>query len=539
MDTIVSRLAVRFRRASAATAGNKAIAATLLLVLAVALLTVASTAYFLKGQYDRLGGTYFLIDDTWIHLRFAQNLAEGHGFCFNPGHPIAASTAPLWTCLLALSYRLTGELGLFAYFWGIVFFAMTCLLVYGLVGWITDSLPLAAAAAILAACCPWLTWSALSGMEITFSAAFVLLTLLLHLRYLDSDGWQGLLGVVAAAMTTLTRPETYVLLLAVVVHKVARSLLPLRVNLRRTLCAWLPMAAVLVALIVLPYGLFSIATAGSFFPNTYTAKVGDLGVIGAIKAGSVEAIEQALVTNPRLYLDDLVEAVEEISPILIAVLPFALFGLLRKDAAVLPLLVVLFPLLVGMVVPTKRISWPWYRHMLNLIPVFVVVSLAGSHQLLKAALSRTGKWAAPLRAIVLAVLAIALALDFVAQQPDVRESFIARGSAMKTEHVSVAQWINEQLPPQAVIAASDIGVVGFCTQRFIVDTEGLVTPDALGPERSDSPAKDRQVYEYLSQVKPDYLLKFRWVYPTFSEEEFPPIYASGNLKLHRTPWTRD
>src|SRR4030095_16184989 len=40
------------------------------------------------------------LDDSWIHLQFARNLAEGAGFSFNPGHPVAGSTAPLGTPLL-------------------------------------------------------------------------------------------------------------------------------------------------------------------------------------------------------------------------------------------------------------------------------------------------------------------------------------------------------------------------------------------------------------------------------------------------------
>ena len=109
---------------------------------------------------------------------------------------------------------------------------------------------------------------------------------------------------------------------------------------------------------------------------------------------------------------------------------------------------------------------------------------------------------------------------------------------MKAEHISVANWINEHLPPQAVIASSDIGVVGFCTQRFIIDTEGLITPEILGQQRLNSPAKDQEVYAYLQQAQPDYLVKFHWVYPTLPKTEFTPVHSSGNLTVYRTPWTR-
>ncbi len=54
------------------------------------------------------GLSSFPLDDPWIHLHFARNLAEGHGFAYNPGVPVAGSTAPLWTLLLASVFALLG-----------------------------------------------------------------------------------------------------------------------------------------------------------------------------------------------------------------------------------------------------------------------------------------------------------------------------------------------------------------------------------------------------------------------------------------------
>jgi hypothetical protein len=82
-------------------------------------------------------------------------------------------------------------------------------------------------------------------------------------------------------------------------------------------------------------------------------------------------------------------------------------------------------------------------------------------------------------------------------------------------------------------------VIGFYTENFIIDTEGLITPEILGEQRRNGPAKDREVYQYLEKTRPDYLVKFRNVYRTFSDTEFLPIHKSGKLVVYRTPWTRD
>ncbi|HXD99632.1 MAG TPA: hypothetical protein VN646_23970, partial [Candidatus Acidoferrum sp.] len=69
---------------------------TLRLVLAA----VLPLALFVMRERLVAGTSGFPLDDSWIHLHFARNLAEGAGFAYNPGRPVAGSTAPLWTLLL-------------------------------------------------------------------------------------------------------------------------------------------------------------------------------------------------------------------------------------------------------------------------------------------------------------------------------------------------------------------------------------------------------------------------------------------------------
>src|SRR5437870_11526868 len=68
-------------------------------------------AVFVVAEWRVAGGIGLPLDDSWIHVRFATNLARGQGFAINPGEPVAASTAPLWTLLLALAVA-TGLSGL-------------------------------------------------------------------------------------------------------------------------------------------------------------------------------------------------------------------------------------------------------------------------------------------------------------------------------------------------------------------------------------------------------------------------------------------
>ena len=44
---------------------------------------------------------HYVTDDTYIHLRYAQQLAHGEGFVFNTGERVYGTTSPLWVLLLA------------------------------------------------------------------------------------------------------------------------------------------------------------------------------------------------------------------------------------------------------------------------------------------------------------------------------------------------------------------------------------------------------------------------------------------------------
>ena len=44
----------------------------------------------------------WMADDGFIHLRVVENVLHGHGFVFNAGERVEASTSPLWVALLAL-----------------------------------------------------------------------------------------------------------------------------------------------------------------------------------------------------------------------------------------------------------------------------------------------------------------------------------------------------------------------------------------------------------------------------------------------------
>jgi hypothetical protein len=94
------------RRSS--TASNRYVEAWIILAVA-ALLTVF---FYLLLSVLTLG-VGFPLDDSWIHLTYARNLAEHGEWAFRLGERSAGSTAPLWTALLSIGFLI----GLAPYVW--------------------------------------------------------------------------------------------------------------------------------------------------------------------------------------------------------------------------------------------------------------------------------------------------------------------------------------------------------------------------------------------------------------------------------------
>ena len=73
--------------------------------------------------------------------------------------------------------------------------------------------------------------------------------------------------------------------------------------------------------------------------------------------------------------------------------------------------------------------------------------------------------------------------------------------------MQVAQWINDHAPQDAVIATHDIGIIGYFSNRQIVDLAGLVTPEMV-PIMNDP----QKTAEYLRSKHASYLIVYSGYY---------------------------
>ncbi len=467
-------------RAGGQAAGTLGVAGALALGIAAFLYRQWETA-------DTLSLGVFPLDDSWIHLHFARNLAEGQGFAYNPGAPVAGSTAPLWTLLLGGAFAAAGSHVELAKALGVLAALGAALAARRLGERWTGDAGLGLVAGALTALSGPLVWGALSGMEVGLAALLTTAALCVPL----SPVWRpaALLG-----LAVLARPEA--VLLAPLVLLVA----PLR--LRRVLV----FAAVLAALLA-PWVAFNLATTGSPLPATASAKV-EGGLVGLF-SGHREAAPKALFARPWQFEIEWVQWLWNVSwllPGLAVVGLVALWWRLGARAphgrATLPAAVLLLhPLAMALLAPYRGPGFQEGRYSIHLLPLAVVVAVVAVGWLMPT-------WT---RARCLAVLALFLAALGGLWPAAGRYGWAIQN--IEAMQVRIGQWVARETPPGARLALNDVGAIAYLSRREVVDLMGLVTP-AILPFRREG---DAGVLRYLEGACPDYLIVFPAWFPELSE----------------------
>ncbi|MCB1008155.1 MAG: hypothetical protein KDB94_04585, partial [Acidobacteria bacterium] len=243
----------------------------------MAVVALASTGALLAAEawvFGDLGG--FPLDDSWIHLVFARSLAAGEGLAFAPGQLVAATTAPLWTALLALVASLGAPLPLATKLLGAAAYVLGVDASYRL-GRALGLVPARAAfAAALVLATDWLLWSSTSGMEVPL---FVWLSLEGIGRHVEerraalAGGAPAPVSFLIFALAALARPEGLLLL---VLAFADRAILPVRdgdgLRLARPRLATLALGVLVAALVIAPVALAFASASGSPLPTTLAAK---------------------------------------------------------------------------------------------------------------------------------------------------------------------------------------------------------------------------------------------------------------------------
>jgi hypothetical protein len=461
--------------------------------LLVVLAAAVPLAWLLLREHVIAGAAGFPLDDSWIHLHFARNLAAGDGFAYNPGHPVAGSTAPLWTLVLAAGAGIGGASLVMAKTLGVAC-AIAAALVVRRAAMAFGAPP--ATALVAAVALLWsgaFAWGALSGMEVTLAA--LLVAVALWSLALDAT-W---MTAVAAGLAALARPEAIVLapLLAL-----ARPL-----GVRRAL-----LFAVVVATLLAPFVAFSYATVGRPLPATAVAKI-EGGLLGWL-AGVREPAAVTWLTRPREFGLEWIRWLFTTHPLLPLALPAAVVAGRRCGRAlgVVALALIAHPLAMALLAPYRGPAFQEGRYSTHLLPLAVVV--------LAAMPGKPGRARSALLANVL--LAGVLVASLVALAP-AAERYAWGVQNINAMQVHLGHWLDARTPRAATLAVNDIGAIAFFSRRPVLDLMGLVTPEIL-PYRREG---ETGVITYVTERCPDYVVIFPAWFPRLASRHdlMTPVYS--------------
>lgn len=526
---------------------DRAVLAALALALCGAYL--AAELYLLDG---RLG---FPLDDSWIHLAFGRSLAAGEGLAVNPGEAVAGSTSPLWTALFALWVVLPGSALAWAKAAGAVLFAGVVLLAHGLAQDLTQKGGLGRGLAFLAgsltAATGWLVWSALSGMEIALFTALTLAGVRLHLRE-RREPERRPLSLAVLGLAVLARPEGALLVALALADRflLLRPLpdpgpegaglsweLPGR---RRLVSA--AVGALAAAAIVAPVAAYYAWIGGSPLPTTLAVKTGH---------------DSGLHLPDLRYLHVAMGVLFRAQPWCAVLAPAGALVLLRRlgtgrDRGLLPALWVAgLPLTyacLGSGEGTPLVG-NFGRYLFPLLPFVAVLGVLALEPVVSALAPGRGRCRRALAAVGLVVLLWPVAAELV------------RGAGRYGKNVldveegdgAMVRWLEERLPPEAVLGVVDLGYLAAELPNPILDLVGIASPEVSAHvRRARAAGRSWQdgVLAFIEERRPDYLVLFPGWLPQAAAPGSPfrllhavrvpdNITLGGDvIVLYATPWTR-
>jgi arabinofuranosyltransferase len=447
-----------------------------------------------------LGQVGYPLDDAWIHQTYARSLALRGEWAYWPGEVSAGSTSPLWTILLIPGQWIPNGM----FFWTFVLGWL------GLAGsaWLAqlayqhiiqpEGMKLPIMALLLAF--EWhLVWAAGSGME-TILYVLVILAVFAELtrkdpRYWLAGGLAGLAGWVRPDGLTLFGPVLFVAVLTTGTRQ------------ERVIRVGQSLAGLLALL--LPNLMFNYFMAGSVWPNTFYAK----------------QAEYAIMTREAFIIRLLRMMMQPMVGIGILLLPGVVWGFsrgLKRQNWVL--------VAIGLFWLGNTVLFAWrlpvtFQHARYLIPAmaaYFLLGFSGMVELLKMFIE--SKQIRLFRFGWKLALTLTLLLFYLIGAI----SFTNDVGIINTEMVAAAKWVSQNTEPDAIVAAHDIGALGYYGDRRLVDLAGLISPDVVPFIRDEE-----QLANYLDKKGAGYLVTFPGWYNQLDSGKKVLWQSTGNYAIEQ------
>ncbi|MBN1900217.1 hypothetical protein JW926_02685 [Candidatus Sumerlaeota bacterium] len=416
------------------------------------------------------------MDDFFITLRYADNIASGKGWVFNPGEKVLGTTSPLLTILAAILIK-TGVEGILAVrILSSLFLLGTSLFCYLYFRQKQQAMAGFAAGLLIFLVLPL---KQLWGNEVPLCLFF----LMGSLYFFDREKWT--LSAVFQSLYALSRMEGLLFLVIcslILFWKKRKVVYPVLTS---------------GVVILLPWFLFSVLYFGDLFPNTLYAKARQ----GARPDIWIPFSRGLFQTLSFIFMN--------ISYPLLSV--FSLLGIVtmirKRHVLLLSWCVIHLTVYRFLGVPG---SYSWYYYLLWLLyPMFIAGGIRALIMGIKTRGSPLPKWR---RLLYAALTAFALYQGYT--QPFTNTFYHNRYHL----YLQVADHIEKTYSPDNKIISDEIGILGYFLEEYVIlDTAGLI--------HGDIPSNSYFLYDYLVRTRnPELIVNCRYNPEKESREEiFKPI----------------
>jgi hypothetical protein len=397
------------------------------------------------------------IDDAFITFRYAQNLLAGEGLVYNPGERVLGTTTPMYTLLLSGLAAFVGgsraDFPLLALLVNAVADGVTCWMLPRL-GERLGFRAAGIATGLVWAIAPWSVTFAIGGLETSVLVGLATATFYLHITHRPVG------AAAAGAFALLTRPDALLFLGPLAVGRalqIRKSAPPARPG--ELLAFGAPLVVWLAG---------SLAYFGSPIPHSIFAKSvayqipAEAGLVRLLQHYATPFLEHemlglgwirvGIVLYPALYL-------------------LGAFSATRENRAGWPILAypVLYLLAFAVANP---LLFRWY--LTPPLPMYFLGLFIGASRVSKDIRSRVPLLAFATLALASTASAWALTPDHGPRRPAPKMAFIE----LELLYEHAAELVETRLSSNQVLAASDIGALGYYTEARILDMLGLVSAEA-------------------------------------------------------------
>lgn len=451
----------------------------------------------------------FPLDDPWIHLTFAKNLAQYFSFSYFKNEMVTAgSTSPLYTLILAGMFLISSNEMMISYILGVLFFVLSSVSFYKLCRYEFDK------EIIFALLCTgiliidkWINFIAGSGMETTL---FIFLLIISAYFYKTRNAVP--LGI-TLGLILWTRPDGVAFIAAVILDYIlVRIYSKNELKLILFTAKEIRQIFFIFVLITGLYFVMNYMLSGSILPNTYQAKITYYSpefrsrwdflkweVWEYFKTGSYYVILIGFLFSVGKFLFDSYKKTYNQNAVYI----FFILALVFIYWLKLPY------------------AHRFGRYMMPIIPFFILVGTIGFRDMARIINKYTTN-ALFAKSVFYILIGVTYFIG-IKNYDENRELYAVQSKYIYDRQVRAALYLKKNTDENDVIATHDVGAIGFYSDRKIVDIAGLVTPELIN-KINDANYVDYMT-NYLNEKGVTYLAFLREWYRVANQN---PLFTTAN-----------